>query len=199
MRHLVRVAVRLYPARWRARYGLEFDALLEELEPSWSGLFNVVYGALTMQMKRAGVVAAACAVAGAIVGGASAQRMPETYASTATLRLPSTDESFLQRAERAHAAESLEAKLRASVSIDVPDQKTRSTMLTVTFADRDSEKAREVTERLISSVLTANGIPTGSIRTTRTGPNRPMVAGTGGAIGLMIGTVVMWCRRRALA
>jgi hypothetical protein len=196
MRALIRAAARLYPRQWRARYAQEFDALLEDLEPSWPGLFSVIYGALTMQIKRAGVVAVVGAAIGAVVAGAASLRMPEIYASTATLRLPSTDESFLQQAQRAHAREPLEVKERASVTIAVPvDEKTRSTMLTVTFADRDPDKAREVTERLLGSVLTANGIPSVSIRTARTGPNRPMVAGTGGTVGLMLGALLMWFRR----
>ena len=68
-------------------------------------------------------------------------------------------------------------------------------MLTVSFADRDPDKARQVTERLLGNVVTANGIPSGSIRTTRTGPNRPMVAGTGGTVGLISGALLTWFRR----
>jgi uncharacterized protein involved in exopolysaccharide biosynthesis len=200
MRILNRAAARCYPSRWRARYAQEFEALLEEVEPGRAAFFNILIGALAMHLRRTGVMAAGCVALGTLIGGAAALRLPETFASTATLRLPSTDESFLQRAQRTHAAESLEVRRRASVTIDVPvDEKTRSTMLTVTFADRDPDKAREVTERLIGSILTANAIPSGSIRTARTGPNRPKVAGTGAAAGLMIGTVVMWFRRRKLA
>jgi hypothetical protein len=196
VRALIRAAARLYPARWRARYAREFDALLEELEPNWLGLLNVVYGALTMQIKRVGAVAALCAVIGAVVAGVASLRMPETYASSATLRLPSTDEAFLQHAQQANLAEPPELKKRAAVYIEVPvDAKTRSTMLTVRFADRDPDKARQVTERLLGNVLTANGIPSGSIRTALTGPNRPVVAGTGGTVGLVLGTLLMWFRR----
>ena len=200
MRILIRAAAACYPARWRVRYGEEFEALLEEMKPGWAEFVNILIGASTMHLRRGGVMAAACVALGTLVGGAAALRLPETYASTATLRLPSTDESFLQRAQRTHAAETLEVRRRASVTIDVPvDEKTRSTMLTVTFADHDPDKAREVTERLIGSILTANAIPSGSIRTARTGPDRPTIAATGGAAGLMIGTVVMWVRRRKLA
>ena len=88
MRALIRAAARLYPRQWRARYAREFDALLEDLEPSWLGLFSVIYGALTMQIKRAGVVAVVGAAIGSVVAGAASLRMPETYASTETLRLP---------------------------------------------------------------------------------------------------------------
>jgi hypothetical protein len=90
----------------------------------------------------------------------------------------------------------MEVKRRATVTIEAPvDAKTRSTMLTVRFADRDPEEARQVTERLLGSVLTANGIPSNSIRTARTGPNRPMLAGVGGALGFMLGAILMWFRR----
>ena len=149
-----------------------------------------------MQIKRAGIVAPVCAAIGVIVAGAASLRMPETYASSATLRLPSTDDAFLQHALQANAAEPIEVKKRAAVYMEGPvDAKTRSTMLTVRFADRDPDKARQVTERLLGHVLIANGIPSGSIRTARTGPNRPMVAGTGGIIGLMVGALLMWFRR----
>jgi hypothetical protein len=195
MRALIRAAARLYPSRWRKRYAREFDALIEDLEPTWLGLFNVVYGALAMQIKRMGVGAAACAAIGAVAAGGASLRMPETYASSATLRLPSTDEDFLQHAQQANLAEPLELKKRAAVYIEVPDAKTRSTMLTVSFADRDPDRARQVTERLLGNVLTANGIPSGSIRTARTGPNRTMVAGTGGTVGLILGALLTWFRR----
>jgi len=196
MRALMRAAARLYPRRWRARYAREFDALLEDVEPGWRGLLNVVYGAVIMQVKRAGVVAGVCAVIGAVISGAASLLMPETYASSATLRLPSTEEAFLQHALQAHAAESMDVKRRAAVYIAGPvDAKTRSTMLTVRFADRDPEEARQVTERLLGSVLTANGIPASSIWTTRTGPNRPMIAGAGGTVGFMLGALLMWLRR----
>lgn len=38
--------LRLYPADWRARYGEEFAALLEDCPPSFIGLFDVLLGAL---------------------------------------------------------------------------------------------------------------------------------------------------------
>jgi len=194
MRALILLAARLYPARWRARYAEEFDAMLADLEPGWLGLFNVVYGALTMQLRRAGVVAA-CSVIGAVIGGAASLRMPETYAFSATLRMPSTDEAFFEHAQQALAPEPPDVKMRATVNIEEPDAKTRSTMLTVRFADRDVEKQRQVAERLIGSVLTANGILAGSVRTARTGPNRPLVAGAGGTVGFMLGALLMWIRR----
>ena len=46
MRYLIRCAAWLYPPRWRRRYGVEFDALLEDVRPGWRELLNVLKGAL---------------------------------------------------------------------------------------------------------------------------------------------------------
>ena len=50
MKTLMGWAVRLYPAAWRERYGAEFEALLEDVGPSGGDLWNVVRGAMAMQM-----------------------------------------------------------------------------------------------------------------------------------------------------
>jgi hypothetical protein len=52
MRALIRSAARLYPKAWRDRYGAEFDALLEDMSPSfgdvWDVLRNVVRARVSM-------------------------------------------------------------------------------------------------------------------------------------------------------
>jgi len=42
MRPLIRWAARLYPPRWRNRYGAEFDALLDDISPSLGDVFNII-------------------------------------------------------------------------------------------------------------------------------------------------------------
>ena len=39
MTSFMRFAVSLYPARWRARYGREFEALIEDMDPGWPGFW----------------------------------------------------------------------------------------------------------------------------------------------------------------
>ena len=51
MTRLIHWAAKLYPAVWRDRYGLEFEALLNEVGPSWRALFNVLAGALIMRAQ----------------------------------------------------------------------------------------------------------------------------------------------------
>jgi Gram-negative bacterial TonB protein C-terminal len=50
MRTLLRWAARLYPARWRDRYGDEFAALLEDISPSFADLWNVLGGAVRVRL-----------------------------------------------------------------------------------------------------------------------------------------------------
>jgi hypothetical protein len=49
MRRLVRWAAKLYPLAWWRRYGPEFEALLEDLSPSWKDVSDVVGRALTLR------------------------------------------------------------------------------------------------------------------------------------------------------
>jgi hypothetical protein len=59
MRRLILLLARLYPRSWKQRYGEEFDALLEDLNPRWWDAMDVLKGATTMQMTRWIVVGAA--------------------------------------------------------------------------------------------------------------------------------------------
>jgi hypothetical protein len=49
MKALLRWAARMYPAAWRERYGVEFDALLDDMSPSFADLCNVVWDVLRVR------------------------------------------------------------------------------------------------------------------------------------------------------
>jgi uncharacterized protein involved in exopolysaccharide biosynthesis len=89
MRRWIRLIAWLYPARWRRRYGAEFDALLEDATPTWRNAVDVGWGALEMHMntwhfpKRA----VGFALTGAILGAALAIHMPDKYVSEAVIRV----------------------------------------------------------------------------------------------------------------
>lgn len=51
LKRLARWLTRLYPRWWRARYGQEFDALLEDAHLTLLDVFGVVRSALEMRMK----------------------------------------------------------------------------------------------------------------------------------------------------
>ena len=52
MNRLTRALIGLYPAAWRDRYAIEFEALLEDIRPGWTVLADVVKGALVMQLEN---------------------------------------------------------------------------------------------------------------------------------------------------
>jgi hypothetical protein len=51
MKRLARRLARLYPRQWRVRYGREFEALLEDADLTWSGLLDVIAGALRVRIE----------------------------------------------------------------------------------------------------------------------------------------------------
>jgi uncharacterized protein involved in exopolysaccharide biosynthesis len=102
VRSWIRLAARLYPARWRQRYGAEFDALLEDATPTWRNAVDVGWSALEMHMNMWSFpkLAVVCGLAGAILAAAMAVRMPDKYTSEAVLRVSGDEQSpqvFLDR------------------------------------------------------------------------------------------------------
>jgi hypothetical protein len=51
MKPLLKLLARLYPSAWHRRYGAEFDALLEDRPPRLRDAFDILVGALKMQIK----------------------------------------------------------------------------------------------------------------------------------------------------
>ena len=92
---LIRFASRLYPAAWRARYGVEFEALLEDIGPGWRDLWNVLAGALKMQMTTSSFwkVVPALAAAGALVAGITSFTMRPAYESAGVIRVKAAAET----------------------------------------------------------------------------------------------------------
>ncbi len=87
MRKIIQFAVRLYPARWRARYGPEFDALLEDMNAGFRDLLDIVQEALLMQFNFSNVrlTAAVFGLLGIFVAVLVSIGAPRRYASTAMI------------------------------------------------------------------------------------------------------------------
>ncbi len=77
MRTLIRWAARLYPEAWRERYAAEFDALLEDISPSFRDLLDVLGGALKARVN------AASSLSLAVAGSSLTLRMPVVVSMTA--------------------------------------------------------------------------------------------------------------------
>ena len=89
MRTLARWAARLYPARWRKRYAVEMEALLEDVGPGGGDLWDIVRGAMFMQMTSVSFwrIVAGCTLAGVLAAGIWAVALPERYVSKAVVRI----------------------------------------------------------------------------------------------------------------
>jgi len=89
MKRWMRLAARLYPARWRKRYAGEFEALLEDAELGWADFWDILRGAVKMQLTTwtFGKVAGAGALAGLLIAGYVALRTPSMYFSSGVMKV----------------------------------------------------------------------------------------------------------------
>jgi capsular polysaccharide biosynthesis protein len=88
----VRWAARIYPAQWRARYGAEFEALLEDMPAGRRVFWNILAEALKMRilswdLRKTGALVAGCLLAGVAVGAIVSFAMPARYESRAYTRV----------------------------------------------------------------------------------------------------------------
>jgi hypothetical protein len=90
---MIHFAVHLYPAWWRAKYGPECEALLEDIDPGIGSLLNIAKGALLMHFKRLDlpVSAAACGLLGTGVAALLFFAIPGRYASTSIVEIRADD------------------------------------------------------------------------------------------------------------
>jgi hypothetical protein len=87
MRQILKLVILLYPKPWRNRYANEFDALLDTVSPTWPTLFDVLRGAMKMQLKSGNLwKAAAAAALAAAVAGTAFSFYPSGYRSEAVIR-----------------------------------------------------------------------------------------------------------------
>jgi uncharacterized protein involved in exopolysaccharide biosynthesis len=102
MKRLLRLAARLYPAAWRDRYGVEFQALLDETKPSWRDVVDVLNGGLQMRLRRAhpALTVAVFGIAGAVGAGAIAFSTTNRFESTGTMIVRPGDPSTASKTAR---------------------------------------------------------------------------------------------------
>jgi hypothetical protein len=89
MRHLAKYAIRLYPAAWRARYGCEVEALMEDTGVRAGDIWDLARGAIFMQMTSLSFpkIVAGFTLAGLLASGVWAAMQQPEYVSTAVMRL----------------------------------------------------------------------------------------------------------------
>jgi hypothetical protein len=90
MKRWMRWATRLYPAAWRARYGDEFAALLEDLSPRLRDLLDIVKEALKLDWVAWSFpkTVAAVGLVGMLLGAVVSYWTPVQYVSSTVLKIP---------------------------------------------------------------------------------------------------------------
>jgi uncharacterized protein involved in exopolysaccharide biosynthesis len=89
MKRATRLLIRLYPATWRARYGDEFEALVEDSSPNWIAIFDLLKGAIRMQLSVPSFpkLALMLSIAGLLIGLLISFMFPRIYVSQAEMML----------------------------------------------------------------------------------------------------------------
>ncbi len=119
MKRIMRFLTRLYPSKWRKRYGAEFDALLEDAMPSARNAFDVFGAALKMQMTAWGFgrITLACTVAGTLMAAAISFAFPVHYASQTIVCLTPAEQSTLARESADRTVNNLEWNILSRESL----------------------------------------------------------------------------------
>jgi hypothetical protein len=199
MKRLLFLAAGLYPRWWRQRYGDEFDALLEDINPNWRAMLDVLTGAMTMQMKTVGTLPVIGILVGALAGAVIAMNTPQLFASSATFQLTSANTAN----DGPGVAKDVEVALESVVGTSDEARKATSVQLgqggtstlVLSYQDRDPEKAKRVADSLAAAVAQHKG--TGTYRlldaprlaTVPVPAGREILVASGGGLGLLAGVI----------
>ena len=205
MRPLLRAAIRLYPRQWRTRYGFEFQALLDDLQPSCSTVLDVFRGGLRMRLTRSafGAPAIVCGGIGLVVATTLAFFLEPRFASTALMRVTFADSSTVD----SQLAHFLKARL---INTQVPPHRVNVDRITgsairfqFSVLDADPRNGQKLAEGLVNQLVRTEGsvaavevIEMPNLPTMPVGPNRVAFAGTGLIGGGLLGMVLAVLRLR---
>jgi hypothetical protein len=145
MKAAAQFLIQLYPADWRARYGEEFQALLEDSAPSFSAVLDLMKGAMKMHLTVPSFpkLALLLSVAGMLAGWGISFLVTPSYISQATLL-------FAQRPGSAPA------DLREDIGVMQQQVLSRTSLSTVITDPRlnlyQRERSREPLEDVIETM-----------------------------------------------
>jgi uncharacterized protein involved in exopolysaccharide biosynthesis len=193
MKTLLRFAVWLYPSSWRRRYGAELEGLLDDLRPGWRDVFDLMNGALTMQIRTLRMIPVVGAVAGLVVGAVIVLRTPAVFASSATILIKAENgEELRVRLARAFGES---GATKAGTLVKLWKEESKDTTVVLTYQDRDPAQAQRVATKLTdaitnepsasATILSAPDLPQSPIKR-----DYPTTVASGGGIGLMLGALV---------
>lgn len=225
MKRTIDYLIRLYPKPWRDRYGSEFQALLEDVQPGWQQVANVIWGAFKMQLSQStsAKIVAAFAAAGLLIASVSGIVTHARYVSTAVVRTPD-DSGILARAEQTvlrrtsiaslvmqndlyHAErerQPLEDVIETMRTRDIHISVERNRTVRISFAADDPRRSQRITDLLMQRLnfeMHAIGgkgfqlIDSPSLPQAPISPNRLLAATAGLVIGTLAGLLFALLRK----
>ncbi|HKA01508.1 MAG TPA: hypothetical protein VKE70_33580, partial [Candidatus Solibacter sp.] len=216
LKSLIVWAVHLYPSRWRDRYRDELLALIEDAPPRTGDVWDVLQGAMLMQMTSETVpkIVAGFALAGVIASGVWAWKQPDKYLSTSIVRV-GVEESGMERQQRLQRAaqEALSRNSLATILVKnklyreargqeplehvIRDMRNsirivpHGSDIAVEFTYPDPAVAQKAARDIVTALQRADAklelVDAASAPGAPAGPNRLMMIGVGLLIGLIAG------------
>jgi hypothetical protein len=142
MRRLSHLLVRLYPRSWRERYAEEFSALIEDVDPTWQTVANVMRGALEMRIQTWGF--GKILLAAGIVGAATLMiahfAIPDRAEAAITVSGPA-DGAAAGNAVMSLASSEFRHAALTSVNKVTDSPQSNTSFFTVKFTYRSSYEA----------------------------------------------------------
>lgn len=180
MKRALNALILLYPKPWRDRYQNEFEALLEDVPPTWRTLLDVLGGALKMQLKlwSPWKLVAACGIAGVIAAAAYTMTIPKRYVSRSILKyvdpakLTSAKDKLLSRGALAQLIqeedlyrgermvrplETVIVEMRnRDITIRPANRSNEDFSTAISFEGTNSARVQRITQRLTSMFVAEN-------------------------------------------
>ncbi len=211
MKRIQQLVALLYPPKWRARYGREFSAQLEELEPRTGDLLNLFTGAIRMHMTEWSYLkfVAVFAAIGLLGGLLAPLVIPEQFQSRAVIGIPSEQKGAVARQNlfsrrvlatvieendlyaKERLREILEDVIEKMRAKDLRSQLNFPSQMTLAFTSPDRSAAQRTIQSLMSRLESDPAFHAISAASTpqRVSPNRLriifMCLGTSLLIGLV--------------
>lgn len=196
MRTLIKLFALLYPKSWRDRYKNEFDALLDQVQPTWRSMIDVLRGAFNMQVKSGSLWTIVATAAIALLASVAFSQLANygQYRSEAVIRpdearLNTVAAQILSRSALTQLImrEHLFTKERDSVSIEDLDLWLRNSvllwseggkLLRVRATAQAAADAQRTAQGVADAFVEANAASLTEPANLPTGPDRPPLKAT---------------------
>ena len=196
---ILKLLIRLYPSQWRARYGAELEALVEEDARS-SGM-DILKGALGMRFTQASPrqLLAGFTVLGLFAASIAFLAIPNVYRSTGVATVPSsTPDATIQQAvvrAKAGASEEVNRHIRIATATVSGER-----MFTVAFDSPNPQMSQSVTQAFLDAILQdlpqpARILDSASLPKTPMSPAPIPILTAGTLVGIALGCVAIGYRR----